>query len=222
MDAEKATESMTDNIVIPAHTLFAEYPPKIAEAEINPSRNRGEIVLPCGDPGICDCMTAPPSDPTARDYYVHIGITSKTLPPARSIRPYRTRRSGRMFCHHVVYVNRVYTEWYRNKGCSLLRSRLLRHMTRNSCMGATFTRASRMWWMRCSRTISPDRNVRQPILTQYCDGSAATGGNWLSQWGSKYLGDQNYETIEILRYYYGNNMFINTAEEVSGHPGVLY
>lgn len=45
-----------------------------------------------------------------------------------------------------------------------------------------------------------------------------TCSNWLSQWGSKYLGDQNYETIEILRYYYGNNMFINTAEEVSGIP----
>ena len=57
-------------------------------------------------------------------------------------------------------------------------------------------------------------NVRQPILTQYC----VTCSNWLSQWGSKYLGDQNYETIEILRYYYGNNMFINTAEEVSGIP----
>ena len=59
-------------------------------------------------------------------------------------------------------------------------------------------------------------NVRQPILTQYCDGQRVTCSNWLSQWGSKYLGDQNYETIEILRYYYGNNMFINTAEEVSG------
>lgn len=61
-------------------------------------------------------------------------------------------------------------------------------------------------------------NVRQPILTQYCDGQRVTCSNWLSQWGSKYLGDQNYETIEILRYYYGNNMFINTAEEVSGIP----
>ena len=44
-------------------------------------------------------------------------------------------------------------------------------------------------------------NVRQPILTQYCDGQRVTCSNWLSQWGSKYLGDQNYETIEILRSY---------------------
>ena len=38
---------------------------------------------------------------------------------------------------------------------------------------------------------------------------------WLSQWGSKYLGDQNYSAIEILRYYYGNDMYINEAEEIS-------
>lgn len=34
-----------DNIVIPAHTLFGEYPPKIAEAEIKPVNESGEIVL---------------------------------------------------------------------------------------------------------------------------------------------------------------------------------
>ena len=42
--------------------------------------------------------------------------------------------------------------------------------------------------------------------------------NWLSQWGSKYLGDQNYSAIEILRYYYGDSMYINSAEEIQGIP----
>lgn len=61
-------------------------------------------------------------------------------------------------------------------------------------------------------------NVKQPILTQYCDGKRVSCPNWLSQWGSKYLGDQNYSAIEILRYYYGDNMYINNAEEISGIP----
>ena len=61
-------------------------------------------------------------------------------------------------------------------------------------------------------------NVKQPILTQYCDGKRVTCPNWLSQWGSKYLGDQNYSAIEILRYYYGEDMYINTAEAVAGVP----
>ena len=42
--------------------------------------------------------------------------------------------------------------------------------------------------------------------------------NWMSQWGSKSLGDQGYSAIEILRYYYGNNMYINEAEAISGVP----
>ncbi len=40
----------------------------------------------------------------------------------------------------------------------------------------------------------------------------------MSQWGSKSLGDQGYQRIDILRYYYGDNMYINSAEEISGIP----
>ena len=40
----------------------------------------------------------------------------------------------------------------------------------------------------------------------------------MSQWGSKYLGDQNYTALEILRNYYGNEIYINTAEEIEGIP----
>ena len=60
--------------------------------------------------------------------------------------------------------------------------------------------------------------VKQPILTQYCDGKRVTCPNWLSQWGSKYLGDQGYSPIEILRNYYGSSIYINSAEQISGIP----
>lgn len=40
----------------------------------------------------------------------------------------------------------------------------------------------------------------------------------MTQWGSKYLGDEGYSPLEIIRYYYGNDMYINTAEEISGIP----
>lgn len=61
-------------------------------------------------------------------------------------------------------------------------------------------------------------NVKQPILTQYCDGKRVSCPNWMSQWGSKSLGDQGYSAVEILRYYYGDSMYINTAEEIAGIP----
>lgn len=59
--------------------------------------------------------------------------------------------------------------------------------------------------------------VRQPIFTSYCDGNRTTCEG-LSQWGSKYLGDEGYSAIEIIRYYYGNDMYIATAEQISGVP----
>ena len=59
--------------------------------------------------------------------------------------------------------------------------------------------------------------IRQPILTSYCDGQRVTCDG-LSQWGSKYLGDEGYSAIEILRYYYGNDIYINTTQAISGVP----
>ena len=38
----------------------------------------------------------------------------------------------------------------------------------------------------------------------------------LTQWGSKELGDQGYSPIEIPRYFDGDDMYINTAEENTG------
>ena len=40
----------------------------------------------------------------------------------------------------------------------------------------------------------------------------------MTQWGSKALGDQGYSAIEILRAFYGNDMYINVAEAISGIP----
>ncbi len=40
----------------------------------------------------------------------------------------------------------------------------------------------------------------------------------MTQWGSKELADQGYSTIDILRYYYGDSIYINTAEQISGIP----
>ena len=59
--------------------------------------------------------------------------------------------------------------------------------------------------------------VSQPIFTSYCDGNRTTCYG-LSQWGSKYLGDQGYTPIEIIHYYYGSDMYINSTTYISGVP----
>jgi len=40
----------------------------------------------------------------------------------------------------------------------------------------------------------------------------------MTQWGSKDLGDRGYSPIQILRNFYGNNMYINSTEQISGIP----
>lgn len=42
--------------------------------------------------------------------------------------------------------------------------------------------------------------------------------NLLTQWGSCSLGEQGYSAIQILRYFYGDSIYINTAEQISGIP----
>lgn len=60
--------------------------------------------------------------------------------------------------------------------------------------------------------------IRQPLLAQYCDGIRVSCPNWMSQWGSKYLGDQGYNAINILRNYYGQDIYLEQARKVSGVP----
>ena len=40
----------------------------------------------------------------------------------------------------------------------------------------------------------------------------------MTQWGSCSLGERGYSPIEILRNYYGESIYINNAEEISGIP----
>ena len=114
-------------------------------------------------------------------------------------------------------LNRVYTEWYRNKGYdfTITSSTAFDHKwihNRNIFENISLI-VDELFADYLSRP-----NVKQPILTQYCDGRRVSCPNWMSQWGSQYLGEQGYTAIEILRNYYGESMYINTAEEISGIP----
>jgi peptidoglycan hydrolase-like protein with peptidoglycan-binding domain len=40
----------------------------------------------------------------------------------------------------------------------------------------------------------------------------------MTQWGSKDLGEQGLTPIQIIRNFYGSNMYINSANQVAGVP----
>ncbi len=218
MEPETPEENF-DRIVIPAHTLFGEYPEKIPEDEIKPVDESGEIVLSrVVVPEFVVVHDGTPDDTTAQNYYVRYRDYIKNV---ASSEIYSTWSENTIRANVLAIMsftlNRVYTEWYRNKGYdfTITSSTAFDHKWmpgRN-----IFENISRIVDELFSNYLSRP-NVRQPILTQYCDGQRVKCPQWMSQWGSKYLGDQGYTPIEILRYYYGDNMYINTAEEIAGIP----
>ncbi|MCI8895149.1 MAG: peptidoglycan-binding protein [Lachnospiraceae bacterium] len=207
------------NIVIPANTLFGDYPPKIAEAEIKPVNESGEIVLSrVVVPEYVVVHDGVPRDSTAKDYYVRYRDYIKNVASSEiySTWPDATIRANILAIMSFT-LNRVYTEWYRNKGYDFTITSSTAYDHKWIYGRNIFSNISLIVDEIFANYLSRP-NVKQPILTQYCDGERVSCPNWMSQWGSKYLGDQGSSAIEILRYYYGSSMYINEAEEISGIP----
>ncbi len=213
-----ATGSGSD-IVIPAHTLYGVYPPKIAEDEIKPMDESGEIVLSrVVVPETIIVHDGSPSDNTAKNYYVPFRDYIKNV---ASSEIYATWPDSTITANVLAILsftlNRVYTEWYRNKGYefTITSSTAYDHKWiygRNIYDNISLV-VDEIFDQYLSRP-----GVKQPILTQYCDGKRVQCPNWMTQWGSKDLGDRGYTPIEIIRYFYGDDMYINTAEAISGIP----
>ena len=200
-------------------TLYGDYPPKIAEAEIKPVNESGEIVLSrVVVPEYIVVHDGSPRDSTAKDYYVKYKDYIKNVAsseiyatwPAEAIR-------ANVLAIMSFTLNRVYTEWYRNRGYdfTITSSTAFDHkwIPERNIYDTISVIVDELFASYLSRP-----NVRQPILTQYCDGRKVSCPDWMTQWGSKKLADQGYSAVEILRYFYGDDLYINTAEEISGIP----
>ena len=205
--------------VIPAHTLYGEYPPKIAEDEIKPTNESGEIVLSrVVVPEYIVVHDGSPRDTTATNYYVKYKDYIKNVASSEiyATWPADTIRANVLAIMSFT-LNRVYTEWYRNRGYDFTITSSTafdqKWIPERNVYDTISVIVDELFANYLSRP-----NVRQPILTQYCDGRRVTCPNWMTQWGAKELGDQGYSAIEILRYFYGDDMYINTAQEISGIP----
>ncbi len=218
MNPLAVTEEDEKIVTIPAHTLWGEYPPKIPEDEIKPMAETGEIVLSrVVIPEYVIVHDGVPSDSTAPNYWVRYRDYIKNV---ASCEIYSTWPESAIYANVLAIqsftLNRVYTEWYRNQGYDFT---------------ITSSTAYDQKWV-YGRNIYENIDylvdtifanylsrpgVRQPIFTSYCDGNRVTCSG-LSQWGSKYLGDEGYSAIEIIRYYFGNDMYINSADFISGVP----
>ncbi len=218
LDAAKP-DAQGSVFVIPPHTLYGDYPPKIAEAEIKDTSESGEIVLSkVVIPEYVIVHDGPPTDSSAQNHYVRFRDYIKNV---ASSEIYATWSESTITANVLAILsftlNRVYTEWYRNQGFSFT-------VTSSTAFDHKWIPGRNIYdniglvvdQIFTSYLSRP--NVKQPILTQYCDGNKVQCPNWMTQWGSKTLGDQGRTPIEILRHFYGNSIYINSATEVSGVP----
>ena len=219
LNPSDTTSPSEEVFVIPAHTLYGNYPAKIPEAEIKPVNETGEIVLSrVVVPEYIVVHDGSPRDSTAKNYYVKYKDYIKNVASSEiyATWPADTIRANVLAIMSFT-LNRVYTEWYRNMGYDFT-------ITSSTAFDHKWIPERNFY-----DTISPivdelfsnylsRPGVRQPILTQYCDGRQVQCPDWMTQWGSCSLGEQGYSAIQILRYYYGDDMYINTAEAISGIP----
>ena len=206
------------DILIPDHTLYGEYEAKIPEEEIKEVNESGEIVLSrVVIPEYVVVHDGRPEDRSAKNYYVRYKDYIKNVASSEIYSTWPEQAIyANVLCIMSFTLNRVYTEFYRGKGYDFT-------STSNTAFDQKWI-YGRNIYENISYVVDSIFNnylsrpgVTQPIFTSYCDGNRVTCKG-LSQWGSKYLADQGYSAIEIIRYYYGNDMFINSTNYISGIP----
>ena len=217
--SEVSGPEISVDIDIPEHTLYGIYPPKIPEDEIKPVGSSGEIVLSrVVIPETVVVHDGVPSDRSAANYYVPYRDYIKNVASSEIYATWpREAIVANVLAIQSFTLNRVYTEWYRNKGYNFT-------ITTSTAYDQKFI-YGRNIFQSISEVVDdvfenylslPD--VRQPIFTQYCDGKRVSCPGWMTQWGSCNLAEQGYSAIQILRNYYSSEMYINSAESIAGIP----
>ena len=99
-------------------------------------------------------------------------------------------------------LNRVYTEFYRSRGYDF-------DITSSTAIDQAFVNG-RSYFENISRLVDELFNdylrrpgFVEPLAAKFCNGTTVTCEG-LSQWGSQNLAQQGYNSIEILRSYYGD------------------
>lgn len=207
-------------ISIPEHTLWGTFPPKTPEDEVKvlpPST--GYVVLPnIVVPEFIIVHDGLPSDASAPNYWVPFADYIKNVASSEIFANWpQSTITANVLAILSFTLNRVYTEWYRGQGFNFT-------ITSSTAYDHAFF-YGRNIFEEISTVVDniftsfvTRPGIRQPLLTQYCDGKRVTCPNWMTQWGSKSLGDQGYSAIEILKNFYGHDIYLMQARRVQGVP----
>ncbi len=101
-------------------------------------------------------------------------------------------------------LNRVYTNFYRSRGYDFDITSSTAYDQKFIQGRTIFENISRIVDRIFTTYIRRVGNI-EPLAAKYCNGTTVTC-NGLSQWGSEYLARQGYNSLGILKYYYGDDI----------------
>ena len=113
-------------------------------------------------------------------------------------------------------LNRVYTEYYRSRGYDF-------DITSSTATDQKFIKG-RSTFQNIDQIVDELFNTYirrigfvEPLSARFCNGTTVTCEG-LSQWGSEELARQGYDSLQILRYYYGDDIELVTNAPVRDLP----
>ncbi|MGL5348624.1 MAG: spore cortex-lytic germination protein SleC [Peptostreptococcaceae bacterium] len=207
--------------VIEENTLYGTYPPKIPESDLKPlPPPTGFVVL--DNPVVPEFIVVHdglPENASAQNYWIPYKDYIKNI---ASSEIYSTWPTQTIYANVIAIIsftlNRVFTEWYRNKGYSFTITSTTNYDHKFINNRNFFDTISVVVDDIFNTFIKRPPTSRQPLLAQYCDGKKSQCPNQMTQWGSKDLGDQGKDYESILRHFYGDEIVFERAPVVSGVP----
>lgn len=203
------------------NTLYGTYPPKIPESDLKPlPPPTGFVVL--DNPVVPEFVVVHdglPENASAKNYWIPFKEYIKNV---ASSEIYSTWPEQTIYSNVIAIVsftlNRVFTEWYRNKGYNFTITSSTAYDHKFIYNRNLFDTINVVVDDIFNTFIKRPPTSRQPLLAQYCDGKKSQCPNQMTQWGSKDLGDQGKDFEAILRYFYGDEIVFEKAPVVSGVP----
>ena len=119
-------------------------------------------------------------------------------------------------CQISLALNRIYTEWYPSKGYTF-------NITNSTSYDQYYVHGRTVFdvMVRITNDIF-NTYIRKtgtvnPYYSEYCDGKSVTCPG-LKQWGTVTLANQGRNALQILKYYYGNDIEIIRTSNIQSIP----
>ena len=200
-------------IVIPPHPLFAgsggsgaqpveNCTPRVLDKVIIPKN----ITVHLGKPA----ASARNVTVSFRDYIANVA-SSEVYPtwPEQALR-------ANIHCQISLALNRIYTEWYPSKGYTF-------NITNSTSYDQYYVHGRTVFdvMVRITddifNTYIRKTGTVNPYYSEYCDGKSVTCPG-LKQWGTVTLANQGRNALQILKYYYGNDIEIIRTSNIQSIP----